>query len=317
VDERILKSELPKYQAFVLLGAVRTMLPESFDLLWRFVNGGGVLVMDGVPGETTDGTKDGRFARLTAGPPAHLAEGLRVWRARTGKGRILVIGGDLHDLMSRSYEQDQPMLREALVGVIAKFLKANGVEAAATSTNPEEIGVYEMTADATRVLTVINHAEAAASATIVLRPAHGVAAPKYLVDYISGRRVEFTKTKNGIAFRVALPSREAMVVGVYPDVPKTSELRVTARATALQEWQWEFRLLNAARRPARGSYPVTVRVFSPSGRRMKCFERHLPAVHGVLKGEFTMPLNPERGTWRITGHNKLTFEELTATLDVT
>lgn len=319
VDERILKSELPRYGAFTLIGAVRTMLPTSFDLLWAFVNNGGALIMDGVPCQTTNGTRDERFARVFSSgnaPWKYLVEGLRVRQARVGKGQILLIDGDLHDLMSRSYEKDIPFLREELVRVVSEFLGTNHTVADAHSTNPEGIGVYEMTAESTRVLTIINHTDSSASSTVVLKTVSDLPRPALLIDYISGRRLRFSRTGGGIRFDVTLGSREGMIVGVCPDVPVRSTLVVTPRVKASGKWNWEYRLLNKSGRPAKGSYPARVRVFSPSGKRMKCFERFVPAVNGILKGEFTMPLNPEPGTWKVTAFNKVTLEDLSATFEV-
>ncbi|OGV63857.1 MAG: hypothetical protein A2498_07440 [Lentisphaerae bacterium RIFOXYC12_FULL_60_16] len=320
VDERILKSELPRYQAFTLIGAVKTMLPESFERLWNFVHAGGVLVMDGIPCETTNGGKDDRFSHVfpptAKGTWRNLAEGLRVRDVRVGKGQILLIDGDLHDLMSRSYEKDIPMLREELVRVVSEFLETRRIVADACSSNPEGIGVYEMTAEATRILTVINHTDSVASSTIALKAAPDLPRPALLIDYISGRRLRFSRTKEGVQFGVTLASREGMIVGVYPDVPMTSTLTVTPHVRASRKWNWEFRMLNKSEKPARGSYPASVQVYSPSGKRMKCFERFVPAVNGILQGEFVMPLNPEIGAWKVTAFNKVTLENLSATFTV-
>jgi hypothetical protein len=77
-----------------------------------------------------------------------------------------------------------------------------------------------------------------------------------------------------------------------------------------------YRLLDANGKPAKGVYPANVQVFSPFGKRMKCFERFVPVVDGTLADEFTMPVNTEKGTWKITGTNKVTFEEISASFEV-
>jgi len=335
VDERILEAELPRYRAFALIGGVKTMFARSFDLLWEFVRGGGLLIMDGVPCETPEGTADRRFADAlndapqATGPLAgdargrsgqgwrHLAEGLRVRTVRIGQGQLLVVDGDLHDLMSRSYEEDQPLLRDQLVEELSRFLRENGVLARVSSSRPDLVGVYELLADTTRMLTVINHAEEEASAEIVVRHRDGVPAPELLVDLVTGRRIPFRRTEEGVVFPASLPSRQAMIVGVYCDIPVASDLAVApATVRPSQAWGWTFRLRNALGRHALGRHPVRVRVWTPSGRRLRCFERLVPTSDGVLSGEFVMPRNAEKGTWKVTAYDPFTHAEIVRTFEV-
>lgn len=314
VDQRAFhEGALDHYQGFVL-NTTDYITGEDARAVARFVEEGGVLLCDHVPGHFTDGAACDLLAPLFSGQPRHFYRDITLTGSTYGKGKTLLISGDLNELYTRSIEEDDPVLRDLLEETVRGFFFDAGLRPHVLSTNPE-IEVNLLQTPDTRVLVAVNHADTRQASRLVLyAPPFPIAQVR---DLVTMERLAFTGSATAVEIAVELDEREGVILGCYPAAPVESAIRLNrTRFTAGERLYFSVELTDERGTPARGDQVVEVRVTDPRGDEHKQFGGLRCAANGILRIEAPLAVNARPGEWTITAFDRFTTRQETATFHV-
>ena len=299
-DQALAEGEADHYEA-LMLPSIEYIPPEAAEALVRFVEGGGALVCDHIPGHSTTGEELTLLDQLFTGPERTLWGDLTVRHSEFGRGKTLLFSQELQEAYSGSIEQEQPALRYLLKDTVREFLFGCGIRPHARSSNYEIEADVLLTPD-TVVLVAVSHAEDTQSSRITLyRPPLPV---RFAVDLVTMQQVPFRRTDEGIEIDVALGEREGLILGLYAERP----VRSTLTADNVEPGRLAFvaTLLNTAGEPARGDHVIEVEVTDPAGERRVNDSGLRCTANGVFEFDEPLAVNARRGDWIVTVFDGLT-----------
>lgn len=315
IDQRALHDgALDDYRGFVLTGT-DYIADEDAEAIVRFVERGGSLVCDHVPTRNTDGAPSDVLRPLFSGEPQPFYRNVTVTAATRGQGRTLLFSHDLNELYTSSVEAPEPALRYALKDTLRAFFLEAGIAPHAFSADYDVEADVLLTPD-TLVLVCVNHAESRRQSRITLDAPPVLAVCAF--DLATMLPHPLVRTEQGLELEVDLDEREGLILGLYPDVPTESAIRldrdVLNRGDSLG---FEVVLTNQAGQPARGDQLADVTVIDPRGDTRREFGGRLCARNGRLRIDAPLGINARRGPWLIRAFDPLTTRQVSASFTVT
>ncbi len=299
-DQALAEGALDDYEGFVLPDT-DYIPPDAAAAIVRFVERGGALVCDRVPGHSTTGGELTLLDQLFTGQEETLWGDLTLRCSTFGEGKTLLFSQQLQDLYSSSIEQNQPALRYLLKDTVREFLFGCGIRPHALSSNYEIEADVLLTED-TIVLVAVSHAEDRQQSRITLyRPLVPV---RCAFDLVTMQEHEVRSTDEGVEVDVDLGEREGLLLGLYAERPVES--RLEANGAESGRLAFTVTLLNAEGKPARGDHIVEVEVTDPAGERRLNYSGLRCTRNGVLSFDEPLALNARRGTWTATVFDRFT-----------
>ncbi len=314
IDQRALREgALDDYHGCVITGA-DYMAEDDASAVRRFVESGGALICDHVPGHNLAGQPLAALAGLfgAAGEPFYRE--VRISRSSCGKGTALLFSHDLNELYSGSIEQGNQQLRCRLEETVHSFLFGQGLRPHAGSGNVEVEANVLLTPD-TLLLVAVNHAETRQRSQVTLYDPPVPAVQAF--DLVTMRPYTFARTDEGLVVDLDLGEREGLILGFYQSVPVQSAIKLPQSKVAPGgRLAFHVELLDAAGNRARGDHIVEVQVSDSQGDRRRQFGGLLCATNGHLAVDEPLALNARRGKWTITAFERFSTRLASETVTV-
>ena len=314
IDQRALREgALDDYGGFVLSG-VDYMHAADADAVLGFVERGGSLICDHVPGHGLDGRTLTTLEPLFSPAQEPFYRSVTVSRTDFGDGRTLMFSEDLNEIYTAAVEREDLMLRHRIKDTVREFFFAGDLRPRVRSECYDVEASLLLTAD-TLVLVAVNHAGSLRRSRVLLyRPE---TQPRFAFDLVTMLPVSLISTHEGVAVDVELGEREGVIVGLYEQIPET--LEVTPADAELQRGErfiFDVLLADATGQPVRGDHLVELGVTDPIGKLHRVYGGLRCAANGKLRVDEPLAINARTGIWTIKAFDRFTTRQVCATVRV-
>lgn len=300
VHEAILASNPPPAMDVLVLAGVETLSRSAQKRLVAWVQRGGAVLFDQLPGSDEQG-------QVLRWPPPFVSGELETaW----GNGYVLREEGGLEERCRSTVEGDDsrawPELVANMERRLERFLRPHrGVVGLRVTTNRRQTDVAVRRNADSGVVVVVNHDPHAQTVTVQLGP-WGFR-PRWIVDLVRRRTLSPAIQRNGgMTLEQTISGRDAWFVGVYPQRP--TKLRLTIETPTVQpgsELRYSARV-QASGRNTRGTFLLSLVVTDPTGRNHVRLGGVRTTAHGICRVKTVMPLNAARGRYIIRATLPLT-----------
>lgn len=288
--------QLGKHRA-VALWHTKFLSKAAAETLAAFVREGGLLLCDGIPQQDERGKPLEGFADLFGADFQPLCDELAAARKIAGKGETLLFNRDVNRAYSDAAVAGDLRMKQALEGMIRRFLADHGVLPHARPTNTEfEVDV--LAGEDCFFIVAVNHNEVDDETIVELTdPPSPVG---YAIDLNSGLDVSIAAGQ----FRLALGERRGTIIGCYPERPVKNAVRIVSQQD--RAITYEAAVLNAAGKPAAGHHPVEIIVRDPSGSIRARYGGRRATTGGLYRRTISLAINELPGEWQLEVRDPIT-----------
>ena len=280
-EEVAIRRGLEPYKVLVMLQT--DIIPESFqEMLLKFVESGGILVLDHCPSLSPEGTALSGLREVVGEMPS-----ADPWKAEAiplGKGCVIKVSEGLDAAYRAAVEGDDAEMVRMLESWAASVFAEHGIKPAARCSDGEFEADLLRGRDAS-ALVVVNHRPEAAETVIELSDVgHRIG---YVCDLATGTSLDFVRSEGRVRIPVRLTQRQGVILGLYPRQPRKMEL--SARLDG-----GEFVL--SLSEPTGGPLPVFIEAIDPTGRKSIRHSREI-LLRGEAEIRSSPAVNEMRGKW--------------------
>jgi len=289
--------QLAHHRAVAVWGA-KFLSKACAEALASFVQEGGLLLCDGVPGLDERGQPLEGITELLGDDFQPLCDELAAARKAVGKGETLLFNREVNRAYSDAAVAGDARLRQALEGAIRGFLADRDILPCARPTNLEfEVDVLDGT-DCFFIVAV-NHNEVDDETFVeILNPPSPVG---FAIDLNTGLEVALELDGR---FHLPLDERRGAIIGCYPERPVKNSVSIISRQD--RSITCEVVMQNRSGAPAIGNHPVELIVRDPSGAVRSRYGGLRATTGGIYRKTFTLAANELPGQWQIEARDPIT-----------